>query len=167
MTDLKFALRQVLKHPGFTAVSALTLALGIGATTALFSVIYGVVISPYPYAKPREIWMPGLRTADSDRRMRSYRQDEYLEMAKLPGFSEVMSTRPGNVLLTSEFAPESVRVVEVSANAFHFLGCRALFGRTIEPSDVRPTGEAEPVAVLSFGRWQKLFGSDTNILGKA
>jgi putative ABC transport system permease protein len=54
MNDLKFAFRQLLKHPGFTAVSVLTLALGIGATTALFSVIYGVVISPYPYAKPGE-----------------------------------------------------------------------------------------------------------------
>jgi predicted permease len=166
MNDLKFAFRQLLKHPGFTAVSVLTLALGIGATTALFSVIYGVVISPYPYAKPGEIWMPGLRTADGDQRMRPYRQDEYLEMARLPAVSEAMATRPGSLLLGGEFAPETVRVVEVSANAFRFLGVPPLFGRTLEPSDVQSNGEAEAVAVLSFGRWQKLFGNDTNILGK-
>jgi len=166
MNDLKFAFRQLLKHPGFTAVSVLTLALGIGATTALFSVIYGVVISPYPYAKPGEIWMPGLRTADGDQRMRPYRQDEYLEMARLPALSEAMATRPGSLLLGGEFAPETVRVVEVTANAFRFLGVPPLFGRTLQPSDVRSNGEAEAVAVLSFGRWQKLFGNDTNILGK-
>jgi predicted permease len=166
MTDLKFAFRQLAKHPGFTAVAVLTLALGIGATTALFSVVYGVLISPYPYAKPGEIWMPGLTTAKTGPRMRSYRQSEYLEMAKLSSFTTSMATRPGSLLLTGDFAPETVRAVEVSANAFDFLGVRPVFGRTIEPSDVRSTGEAEPVAVLSFLRWQKLFGSDTNILGK-
>src|SRR5438034_2445006 len=103
LQDLRFGVRMVLKHKGLTAVAVLTLALGIGATTALFSVIYGVVISPYPYAKPGEIWMPGLRTAGSDQRMRPYRQDEYLEMAKLPAFSDVMATRPGSLLLGAEF----------------------------------------------------------------
>ena len=58
MNDLKFAFRQLLKNPGFTAVAVLTLALGIGATTALFSVIYGVLINPYPYARPQNIWTP-------------------------------------------------------------------------------------------------------------
>jgi predicted permease len=166
MNDLKFAFRQLFKNPGFTAVAVITLALGIGATTALFSVVYGVLISPYPYARPQEIWMPGLVSAQAEQRMRSYRQEEYLEMATLPAFSEVMATRPGSLLLSGEFAPETIRAVEVSANAFRFLGVRPLFGRTIDPSDVHPTGEPEPVAVLSFGRWQRLFGNDTNILGK-
>ena len=166
MNDLKFAWRQLLKNPGFTAVAVLTLALGIGATTALFSVVYGVLISPYPYANPQEIWMPGLRTANSDQRMRPYRQDAYLEMARLPAFSEVMATRPGSLLLGGDFPPETVRAIKVSANAFRFLGVRPLFGRTIEPSDVRSSGEPEPITVLSFGRWQRLFGNDTNVLGK-
>ena len=166
MSNLKFAFRQLLKNPGFTLVAVLTLALGIGATTALFSVVYGVLISPYPYARPGEIWMPGLRTANGDQRMRPYRQDQYLEMTKLPAFSETMATRPGGMLLGGDFAPETVRTVEVTANAFKFLDVPPIFGRTIQPSDLRSTGEAEPVAVLSYGRWQRLFGSDTNILGK-
>src|SRR6516164_8439391 len=127
MSNLKFAVRQLFKNPGFTFVAVLTLALGIGATTALFSVVYGVLISPYPYARPQEIWMPGLVSAQAEQRMRSYRQEEYLEMATLPAFSEVMATRPGSLLLSGEFAPETVRAVEVSANAFRFLGVRPLF----------------------------------------
>ncbi|HXP63162.1 MAG TPA: ABC transporter permease [Dongiaceae bacterium] len=166
MNDIRFAFRQLAKNPGFTAVAVVTLALGIGATTALFSVIYGILISPYPYAKPGEIWAPGLRTAKENRVMRPYRPDEYREMAKLPVFSDVMATRPGEVLLTGEFAPESLRGIRVSGNAFRFLGVPPLFGRTLQASDIRATGEPELVTVLSFKRWQQLFGSNTNILGK-
>lgn len=92
MNDLRFAFRQLLKHPGFATVAVLTLALGIGATTALFSVVYGVVINPYPYARPGDIWAPGLRTADSTQIMRSYRLDEFLALSELPAFSDVMAT---------------------------------------------------------------------------
>lgn len=63
LADIRLALRQLRTRPGFTAVAAGTLALGIGAATALFSVVYGVLISPYPYAAPEEIWAPGLSTA--------------------------------------------------------------------------------------------------------
>src|SRR3989441_6560036 len=110
MSDLRYAFRQLLKNPGFTTVAVLTLALGIGATTALFSVVFGVLISPYPYAKPGEIWTPGLRSVNADQRMRPYRSNEYREMARLPAFSDVMATGPGSVLLTGEFAPETIRV---------------------------------------------------------
>ena len=164
--DLKFAFRQLFKNPGFTLIAVLTLALGIGATTALFSVVYGVLISPYPYARPAEIWAPGVRTANSNQRMPSYRPDEFREMAKLPVFSDVMATGPGRALLTGEFAPETISGIRVSGNAFQFLGVPPLFGRTIQATDIQPSGEPEPITVLSFKRWQKLFGTETNILGK-
>src|SRR4030095_7962112 len=141
--DLRFGVRMLLKRPGFTVVAALTLALGIGATTALFSVVYGVLISPYPYAKPEGIWTPGLRTAQSNQRMRPYRLNEYLEMGKLPVFADVMATAPGRALLTGEYAPETLQANRVSGNAFNFLGVPPLLGRTIQPSDVRPTGDPE------------------------
>src|SRR2546427_3505815 len=166
MNDLRYAFRQLLKSPGFTAVAVLTLALGIGAATALFSVIYGVLLSPYPYAKPQQIWTPGLRSPNANQRMRPYRPNEYLEIVRLPAFSDVMATGPGSVLLTGEYSPETIRGIRLSGNAFNFLGVPPLFGRTIQPSDIRSTGEPEPVTVISFRRWQKLFGSDTNILGK-
>src|SRR5213078_650756 len=97
---------------------------------------------------------------------RSYRLSEFLEIAQVPVFSDVMATGPGSVLLTGEFAPESIRGIRLSGNAFSFLGVPPLFGRTIQPSDIRSTGEPEPVTVLSFRRWQRLFGGDTNILGR-
>src|SRR5262249_43250955 len=74
--DVRLGVRVLRKHPGLTTVAGMTLALGIGATTALFSVIYGVLISPYPYSRPGEIWTPGLRSVSSDQQMRSYRLTE-------------------------------------------------------------------------------------------
>jgi putative ABC transport system permease protein len=164
--DIRYGIRMMLKQKGFTTVAVLTLALGIGATTALFSVVYGVVISPYPYAKPGEIWTPGLITVSSRQVLRPYLLGAYQEMATLPAFSDVMATSPGNVLLTGEYAPESFGGIEVSGNAFQFLGVPPILGRTIQPSDIRANGEVEPVTVLSFRRWQQLFAGDPNVLGK-
>jgi predicted permease len=164
--DIRYGIRMMFKQKGFTLVAVLTLALGIGATTALFSVVYGVLISPYPYAKPDEIWAPGLQSVNANQRLRPYLLGAYQEMAKLEVFSEVMATSPGNVLLTGEYAPESFGGIQVSGNAFQFLGVPPLLGRTILPSDIRPSGEAEAVTVLSFRRWQQLFGGDPNVLGK-
>jgi putative ABC transport system permease protein len=164
--DLRFGLRMLLKRPGITLVAVLTLALGIGATTALFSAVYGVLISPYPYAKPDTIWAPGLRNAETNQRMRPYRQSEFLEMARLPVFADVMATTPGEALLTGEYAPETVQAHRLSANAFNFLGVPPILGRTIQPSDIRANGEPEPVTVISFRRWQRLFGGNPNAIGK-
>src|SRR5207253_1176956 len=166
MNDVRFALRQHFKHSGFFVAAVLMLALGIGATTSLFSAVYGVLIDPYPYAKPGEIWTPGLRSATANQRMRPYPPKEYLEMATLSAFSDVMATCPGNVLLTGEFAPETISGIRLSGNAFNFLGVPPLIGRTIQPSDIRSTGEPELVTVLSFRRWQRLFGGDPNAVGK-
>ncbi|HVY69750.1 MAG TPA: ABC transporter permease, partial [Verrucomicrobiae bacterium] len=166
MNDLKFAVRQLLKNPGFTAVAVLTLALGIGASTAIFSVVYGVLISPYPYARPNEIWTPGLRSVSSEQIMRPYPYTGFERMAKLPGYADVMATKPEGALLTGEYAPENMRVVRVSGSAFRFIGVPALIGRGIQPSDIRPNGEPEPVVVLSFNCWHRLFNGNTNALGK-
>src|SRR5437016_6605282 len=166
MNDVRFALRQHFKHSGFFVAAVLMLALGIGATTSLFSAVYGVLIDPYPYAKPGEIWTPGLRSTTANQRMRPYPPKEYLEMATLSAFSDVMATCPGNVLLTGEFAPETISGIRLSGNAFNFLGVPPLIGRTIQPSDIRSTGEPELVTVLSFRRWQRLFGGDPNAVGK-
>jgi predicted permease len=164
--DIRFGIRMMFKQKGFTLVAVLTLALGIGATTALFSVVYGVLISPYPYANPDKIWTPGLQSVNANQTMRPYLISAYQEMAKLPVFADVMATSPGNVLLTGEYAPEMFGGIRVSGNAFQFLGVEPLLGRTIQPSDIRATGEAELVTVLSFRRWQLLFGGDPNVLGK-
>jgi putative ABC transport system permease protein len=165
--DFRYGLRVLRKSPMTTVVALLSLALGIGATTAIFSVVYGVLIAPYPYARPNEIWAPGIRSARNPQQgRRDYHPSEYLELQKLPAFAQVMATSPENQLLTGDRAPENFTAVTVTANAFQFLGVEAVLGRTILPSDIKADGQAEPVVVLSYQAWQRLFNGSPEALGK-
>ncbi len=166
MNDFRFALRQLLKNPGFAAVAVLTLALGIGATTAIFSVVYGVLINPYPYAHPETIWAPGLQSAGGQQTMRPYRKDEFDAMASLPGVADMMGTSPGSALLTGEFAAENLTTPRLTPNAFQFLGVAPVVGRFFGPGDFSPSGEPQPVTVITFKLWQRLFAGDPKALGR-
>src|SRR3954453_21323175 len=95
--DFRYGFRVLRKSPGLTAVSLLSLALGIGATTSIFSVIYGVLISPYPYSRPDEIWAPSVLNAKNPNQGRGmYKAEEIQRMRELPAFSMVMATLPEN-----------------------------------------------------------------------
>jgi putative ABC transport system permease protein len=167
LQDLHYGIRMLWKSPALTVVALLSLALGIGATTAIFSVVEGVLISPYPYGHPYEIWAPAIRAIKNPNRgFPSCRLSEYLELAKLPAVSAAMATLPANLLLTGGRAPENFTGVSVTANAFQFLEVPPVLGRTILPSDVKPNGETEPVVVLSYKAWQRLFDRSPDALGK-
>src|SRR5687768_9646917 len=158
ITQLRFALRGLWKNRGFSTVAILSLALGIGATTALFNVVYGLLISPYPYQQPEKIWSPHFSTSKQDDIWANYTADEFATFAKLPAFSDAMATRPeGDMLLTGEFTPQMLYGVSVTGNAFQFLGVPALHGRGILPSDVGENGEPADVVVLGYATWQRLF----------
>src|SRR5258708_642906 len=163
--DLVYGVRSFGRSPAFTLVALLSLTLGIGATTAIFSVIYGVLIAPYPYARPGEIWAPEVRALDG-RGGHGYALDELRALAGVPAFSEVMATSGETVLMTGEFAPESFGGVLMSGNAFNFLGVPPVVGRTIQPTDIRPDGEAEPVVVLSYRLWMRLFEGNPSAVGR-
>src|SRR4051812_33563632 len=163
--DLAYAVRSFRRSPAFTWVALLSLTLGIGATTAIFSVIYGVLIAPYPYARPGEIWAPEIRGIDG-RGGRAYQADELRLLAGIPAFSDVMATSFETILMTGEFAPESPGGVLLSGNAFNFLGVRPVIGRTIQPADIRADGSAEPVVVLSYKFWMRLFDGSPSALGR-
>ncbi len=163
--DLRFALRMLRRSPGTTLVALVSLMLGIGATSAIFSVVHAVLINPYPYARPGEIWAPGVR-ALSGRGGHGYNLAEYLEVTKLPAFADVMATNADNVLLTGEFAPETLTGIRVTRNAFQFLGVPAIAGRTLQHSDVGPDGEPAPVVVLTHKLWLRLFGGDATAIGR-
>ncbi len=163
--DLGYAARSFRRSPAFTIVALLSLTLGIGATTAIFSVIYGVLIAPYPYARPGEIWAPEVRALDG-RGGRPYRLDELRRLAEISAFSDVMATSQEIVLMTGEFAPESFGGVLLSGNAFNFLGVPPVVGRTIQPSDIRADGSAEPVVVLSYKLWMRLFDGSSTAVGR-
>jgi len=163
--DLVYALRSFRRGPAFTVVALLSLTLGIGATCAIFSVIYGVLIAPYPYAKPDEIWAPEVRSLDG-RSAHGYAVDELPRLAALQAFSDVMATSNEPVLMTGEFAPENFGGVLLSGNAFNFLGVPPVVGRTIQPTDIRPDGETEPVVVLSYRLWMRLFDGSPGAIGR-
>jgi putative ABC transport system permease protein len=163
--DGAYALRSFRRDPGFTAVALLSLMLGIGATTAIFSVIYGVLISPYPYARPGEIWSPQIRSLDG-RGGRPYTTSDVREMSQLPVFADVMATSFEPVLMTGDRPPESFGGVLLTGNAFNFLGVPPVIGRTLQPSDVRRDGSTEPVTVLSYRLWQRLFDGRPDAIGR-
>ena len=163
--DLGYAIRSFRRSPAFVLVALLSLTLGIGATSAIFSVIYGVLIAPYPYARPGEIWAPEVRAIDG-RGGRAYALDELRALREVPAFGDVMATSIETVLMTGEFAPESFGGVLLSGNAFNFLGVPPLVGRTIQPADVRTDGQVEPVVVLSHRLWLRLFEGSPEAVGR-
>src|SRR6187549_91898 len=163
--DLAYAARSLRRSPGFVLVALLSLMLGIGATSAIFSVVYGVLIDPYPYARPGEIWAPEANAREG-RGGHTYTVDEVRSLREVPAFADVMTTSIETVLMTGEFAPESFGGVLLSGNAFNFLGVAPVIGRTIQPSDIRPDGQAEPVVVLSHKLWLRLFEGNPSALGR-
>ncbi len=162
--DFVYAIRAFRRSPGFTLVALGSLALGIGATCAIFSVIYGVLVAPYPYAKPDEIWAPQIRAVDG-RGGHGYRLDEFRRLTAVPAFADVMATSGEPVLMTGEFGPESFNGVLLSGNAFNFLGVPPVAGRTIQPADIRADGTAEPVVVLSYRLWYRIFDGSPAAIG--
>ncbi len=165
--DLRYAARGLRKSPVFTGVAVLSLLLGIGASTALFSVVYGVLIAPYPYAKPNEIWAPAVVAAkEKPDGWHSYTAREFLEIQKLPVIAGAMATLPERVLLQGENGPENFFGVQVTGGAFNFLGVKPVIGRTIQPFDISPTGDPQPVVVLTYRFWQREFNGSADAIGK-
>jgi putative ABC transport system permease protein len=164
--DIRYALRGFGRNPAFASVALLSLMLGIGASVSLFSVVYGVLISPYPYSKPNEIWAPAVvGPNDPVRGWHRYTKREFLEIQKLPAFSAVMATDNNQVLLTSDNNTESFHGVFLTGGAFNFIGVKPLIGRTIQPFDIR-AGKPADVVVLTYGLWLRMFDGDRNVLGK-
>ena len=165
MNDLKFACRQLLKNPGFTAVAVLTLALGIMATTAMYSVIYAVVLDPFPYKDVDhlmsvKVWNPGEQGYRT-----YYSTDQFLEIAERSSiFEGVIASTISDVVWTGEGDPQRLRGNYGTPNTFQVMGVPPLLGRTIMPSDGEPA--AGPVCVLGYRFWQRQFGGDPNVVGR-
>jgi len=163
--DLRYALRLLLKNPGFTAVVVLILALGIGANTAIFSLVNAVLLRPLPYPEPDRLvmlWERNLKEgskhlvspADFFDLQKSTQSFEYLAALYPPGFN-----------LTGVNEPERISGARVSASIFSTLGVKPFLGRTFNPEEDRPG--TERTVILSHGLWQRRFGSDPLVVGKA
>jgi predicted permease len=161
--DLRYGLRVLLKNPGFTAIAILTLALGIGANTALFSVVNGVLLNPLPFAKPDELVAVYAKSPTFGESSIAY--PNFLDWQKgNQSFALLSAFRSDDYNMTGAGEPERVHIHMISAEFFTALGMQPLVGRTFRPEeDVVGAG---PVALLSDGLWHRKFGSAQDVLGK-
>ena len=164
--DLRFALRRLARAPGFAASAVLCLALGIGANTAIFSVINAVLLRPLPHAEPERlvgIWEAS-RVRESERNTVS--PANYLDWQSVTAsFSGMAAVYDATAGLTGTGRPEEVSVQGATAGLFEVLGIPAALGRTFVPADDRPGAPA--VALLSHGLWQRRFSGDPSVVGSA
>ena len=163
LTDLRFAFRQLAKSPGFTAIAVLTLALGIGACTAIFSVVNSVLLRPLNFSEPDRLVV-----------IRETNLPEFPEFSIAPGnyfdwrqqsvsFAHLAAVRGGSYNLTGLGDPVRVFCERVTANYFPMLGVHPALGRAFTEAEAA-AGQAS-VVVLSHGFWQRQFGGRPDILG--
>ncbi|HEY1262740.1 MAG TPA: ABC transporter permease, partial [Terriglobales bacterium] len=165
LQDLRVALRQFWKTPGMAATAILSLMLGIGATTAIFSVVYGVLLDPYPYKDSDRMVHVELRDKSGRGPLLQVTGQEYPELRKASSIDDVFLQHNESQTLTGSQFSISVNVGQYSSNLFTYMGVPPLLGRTFTPADV-PDGKPAPVAVLSYLFWQKQFAGNRGALGQ-
>ncbi len=162
--DLRYAVRTLSQKPGFTVVAVLTLALGVGANTAIFSVVNSVLLRPLPYAEPARLAM--LWTDDPKHGLHE-EGTSYLTFADWKSqsrvFADLAVSTSDPVTLTGADAPERIETEAVAANLFPLLGIQPLLGRVFSPDD---EARGERVVVLSYALWQRRFGASPDVIGK-
>ncbi len=163
LQDIRHGIRMLLKNPGFTLIAVLTLALGIGANTALFSVVNGVILNPLPYPQPDQLVMLYENSLAFEKSSISYPNLKDWQRSNST-LAEIAGYRSDDFTVTGSGETERVRVGMVSADFFPILGVKPLLGRLFSSDDDRRT--AAPVTLISYGLWQRKFGSAPDIVGK-
>lgn len=164
--DIRYGLRSLLKSPGFTAIAVMTLALGIGANTAIFSVVNAVVLRPLPYADADRLVMMWGTTARDGNQEQPISFADFNDLRTQTGsLTNISGVSPAwNFTLTGAGEPEPVQGLFVSASLFDLLKVSPQKGRTFTAEEDRIGGS--PVVVISHALWQRRFGGDENIVGK-
>jgi len=167
--DIRYALRGLLRNPGFSAVAIVSLALGIGATTSMFSLIYAVLLHPVPYADWQRLTYPIYLNGDqptSPQRWFSLTWPQYQQLLKADCVEDVLGDDDITSEITGRGIPENVTLTYITENAGSFLRVPALLGRNIQQSDSEIADQQAPV-VLSYEFWMRHYNGDRNILGKS
>ena len=157
VADARYGVRALAKRRGFAAAALVTMALGIGGTTAVFSVVEGVLLRPLPYAEPERLVSvdAGMGVMGEVLAMRG----QVRAFQRVEAYSAV-----GEVSLTGEGEPERLASASVSPGLFRILGASVAIGRTFLPEEDRPGSDA--VVVLGHGVWQRRFGADPGVIGR-
>ena len=162
--DVRYGLRVLGKNPGFTAIAILTLALGIGANTALFSVVNGVLLNPLPFPNPDQLLAVYSKTGTFQESSISY--PNFLDWQKdNHSFAALSAFRSDDYNMVGAGEPERVHIHMISAEFFPALGLQPLLGRTFRPEEDQ--AGAGPVTILGDGLWKRKFGLSQDVLGKS
>jgi predicted permease len=166
LQDFRYSLRQLVKNPGFALTAILSLALGIGATVSVFSVIYGVLMHPFPYADVDRIGNLSIQNARGNILDASFNGPELRELRKVRAFESFATWRLAPLTVTGEELPENVSAYYGIGSTFPTLGVPPFLGRDLGPSDSPDGQEPQPVVVLHYRFWQRHFHGDPAIIGK-
>ncbi|HEV2690327.1 MAG TPA: ABC transporter permease, partial [Bryobacteraceae bacterium] len=165
LSDARYALRMLTKNPGFTVVATLTLALGIGANTAIFTVADGLLLRPLPYTDPDGLNVVSMSSADSRRDLQTMSYGRFLALNQQNrSFSGVGAFSNESFNLSGHGEPEQLLAARVSWNFFDVLGVRPALGRSFEASEDQPGGKQ--VVLISHGLWTRLFGGARDAVGR-
>jgi putative ABC transport system permease protein len=168
LNDIRYAARGIRKNPGFAAAAILTLALGIGANTAIFSVVYAVLLKPLPYADPDQIYAVEVVIPERTSQFASLpvTVQAYLEWRKADTvFQSMTALRPWECNLTGDGEPERLGGAYVSANFFSFLGVPVAHGREFSAAEEQPGSDR--VVVISDALWRRRYGADPSLVGRS
>lgn len=164
--DLRYALRQLLKSPGFAITAVLSLTLGIGATTAIFSVVYSILLDPYPYRDADRMVHVELRDKSDRGPLLFVNSSEYEELRKATSVDDVFLQNEESQILTGGQFPVSVNVGKYSPNLFTYMGVPPFLGRAFTTADA-PGGKGSPVVLLSYLFWQRQFAGNRSVVGQS
>ena len=160
--NLRFAFRMIRNNPGFTIATVLTLALGIGANTAIFSVTDAILLRPFPYRDPAQLVAVQVRDRKQDRGTNLIRYEALRDHAA--SFEQVAVWADDNLNLSGDNDPVQVAVARVSPNFFSMLGVAPALGRDFTTEEGKPEGK--PVVILGNAFWHSRFHGDPSIVGK-
>ena len=162
--DIRYGIRMLLKKPGFTSIAVVTLALGIGASTAIFSAVNPILFEPLPYPNASRLMMIWETRIDGGQSPGNAFGTYRALVEQNRSFAEIAAMKLWQPTMTSAAEPERLEGQRVSASYFHVLGVAPTLGRDFQPSDDQLNGPR--VAILSAGLWRRRFNSDSNILGR-
>jgi hypothetical protein len=164
--DVLFAFRQLTKHRTYSLTAVLSLALGIGATAAVYSVLYGVLIDPYPYRDAERIAFITIQNRHGEGRDIALTLAEVDELRQTRSVSGCFAQNDTSMVATDGEIPQSVKVLEVTGNGLQFLGAPPLMGRVFTAAEAPAGAAPPPVAVISYPFWKRHFASSPDVLGK-
>ena len=165
LQDLRYGIRTLLKRPGFAVVAVATLAIGMGASTVIFTVVDAALLRGLPYKQPDRLYHLWERTPKQDFSKREFSYPDYQDYQQNTVFEGLAAYTGGGALLTGLGEAERIAAPRATANFFSVLGVDPLIGRTFQAGEDVPNGPR--VTVLTYGFWQRRFGGDQNVLGRA